>query len=360
MSLSSEEIYRQTRALWATCFPGDTPDFLDLYFSRRYTAQRNLTLQKDEHVVVAGQLLPFKFTLSHKQIPVGYISGLCTDPNYRQKGWASQWISQAHRRMYKEGNLISFLIPGDAKLRQWYENPLHGAYSTVSNRISVPLAPQTHSVYDLPVEITRQTECTPDLWKFYNTFGGRHDYEIRHDRDSFETAILTALIEGATLLVARRKHNIIGFCLSVKETQRADSEPQIQNAQIQKVRFMLTTDERLIHIFSYQLRQLTQEEVFMNGGCPIQGFKSSLPYGMARIVDVPRFLRMMALVHPGLQMTVGVREDKDLPENNGNYEICDGQVHIATATPSNIVTPGGLAVLFLGSQAVQMPLMLDE
>jgi len=51
-------IKKQIRKLWECCF-GDSPKFIDLYFNKRYTHERNLAITKEEKVVSALQLLPY-------------------------------------------------------------------------------------------------------------------------------------------------------------------------------------------------------------------------------------------------------------------------------------------------------------
>ena len=63
MSSTPDNTLLRSRELWAQAFPEDQPEFLDLYFSRCYTPERNLTLTGDDsdEIVAAGQILPFAF-----------------------------------------------------------------------------------------------------------------------------------------------------------------------------------------------------------------------------------------------------------------------------------------------------------
>jgi len=98
----------------------------------------------------------------------------------------------------------------------------------------------------------------------------------------------------------------------------------------------------------------------MTGGCPVRGFDGSVPYAMARVINVPAFLDHVLTVLPGLQMEFGVEGDEHIPANNGYYRLFGGRWQRIETRPSSIVTPGELAARFLGSQATQMPLLLDE
>ena len=50
MQLSDSEIKQQTRRLWETVF-GDSQDFIDLYFSKKYTSAANMVRIEDGAVV---------------------------------------------------------------------------------------------------------------------------------------------------------------------------------------------------------------------------------------------------------------------------------------------------------------------
>ena len=116
MSSTPDNTLLRSRELWAQAFPEDQPEFLDLYFSRCYTPERNLTLTGDDsdEIVAAGQILPFAFNFGGRRLSAGYVSGLAVAPESRGKGLGSRWMAEAHRRMHAEGQVLSLLIPPSA------------------------------------------------------------------------------------------------------------------------------------------------------------------------------------------------------------------------------------------------------
>ena len=361
MSSTPDNILLRSRELWAQAFPEDKPEFLDLYFSRCYTAERNLTLTEEgsDQIMAAGQILPLAFNFGGRRLSAGYVSGLVVDPASRGKGLGGRWMAEAHRRMHAEGQVLSLLIPDGDELRNWYAQGAHGAYDTVSHRFTIPLLEEGEPPRAGMPDITEEYELSTELWRFYNTFGGRHPYEVRHDRDSLEVGIRSALIDGGQLLVARRRRKIVGFCLAFAEPYPAGYEAPA-GEQCTRIRFMLTTDPHIVFYFARRLTDLHNRKVFMTGGCPVRGFEGSVPYAMARVVNVPAFLDHVLTVLPGLQMEFGVEGDEHLPANNGYYRLFGGRWQRISSRPSSIVTPGELAARFLGSQATQLPLLLDE
>ena len=361
MSSTPDNILLRSRELWAQAFPEDKPEFLDLYFSRCYTPERNLTLTEEnsDEIVAAGQILPLAFNFGGRRLSAGYVSGLVVDPASRGKGLGARWMAEAHRRMHAEGQVLSLLIPDGDELRNWYAQGAHGAYDTVSHRFTIPLLEEGEPPRAGMPDITEEHELSTELWRFYNTFGGRHPYEVRHDRDSLEVGIRSALIDGGQLLVARRRRKIVGFCLAFAEPYPAGYEAPAGEL-CTRIRFMLTTDPHIVFYFARRLTDLHNRKVFMTGGCPVRGFEGSVPYAMARVVNVPAFLDHVLTVLPGLQMEFGVEGDEHLPANNGYYRLFGGRWQRISSRPSSIVTPGELAARFLGSQATQLPLLLDE
>lgn len=361
MLLSPENIKQQTRALWETAFPKATPEFLELYFQRRYADERNVTVRRDGRVIASAQVLPYKFLFGGKAVSAGFIDGLCTTEGEKEHSLEAQTLREAHRQMFQRGQLLSFFVPRDEKQRKAFEKDNIGSYWTATHRLLVPFDVPEDYRPDLYLDILPETTWGRELWTFYNTFGGRHDYEIRHDRDSLETAITQHLQQGGQLFVARRRGKIVGFCLAIRQPKILKSGKPSKKDFYGHIRFMLTTDQNVVYHFRHRIGQLLDvEEVAVVGGCPGQGFNESKPYAMARVVDVLGFLNFLGRVHPGLQLTVGVENDEDIPENNGYYELFEGEVRILEHRPDNVLTAGGLAALLLGSQPVQLPLMLDD
>ena len=84
------------------------------------------------------------------------------------------------------------------------------------------------------------------------------------------------------------------------------------------------------------------------------------PYAMARVLDAPRFLRLVQQAQPGLTLDVGIGGDWVLPANNAFYHLEGGRLSLTGQMPPTLTTPGGLARMFLAGQPVQLKLMMDE
>lgn len=345
MLLTPDERKAQTRQLWRTCFD-DSEDFLDIYFEEKYTDERNLTLQPNGAVAAALQLLPYRMTFYGRGLHAGYISGLAVQPEERDKGLAAKLLRQAHQELYKQGGVFSFLIPSSDELRHFYERPEHGAYWTSTFRQEVELT--IDEATDDRVEVTQPDEWGTDLYVFYHTYAA-FDFMLHPSEQDFFAAVETCDLDGGYVLVARRKRRIVGLCLAAPE---ADGRLV--------VRSLLVMNNGVKAAFIARLKALAGvDKVYVRVPSP-GGAKTARPYAMARVINVERLLRTVLRVHPDFQLHIGVDGDLDIPTNNGFYLLRDGQLTITDLRPDTIVTPGGLAAMFLGAQPTYVEMMLDE
>ncbi len=347
MLLTPEEKKEQTRSLWRTCFQ-DSEEFMDIYFADKYTDDNNLCICYNSKVVSAMQLLPYRFTFYGSVLHAGYISGLATLPNFRCRGYASNLIHEAHRRLYKQGAALSFLIPSNDEVRKYYEKPQHGAFWTAVYRQNLPLDVTNDGDFS-KIEVTRPDEWPNELYVFYHRLTSELPFMIHPSENDFFAALEAADLQDGYVLVARRKRRIVGFCLAVKED---DGNVYIRTLAITE------TATRAAFV-DYLCRECNVDKVYRRFCLP-GSLKGSMPYAMARVINVPRFLSTIATPNPGFQLHIGVDGDLDIPENNGWYQVENGQVRLTDQKPDSIVTPGGLAAMFMAAQPMVLDMMLDE
>lgn len=347
MLLTPEETKQQTRELWKTCF-NDSEDFMDIYFKDKYTDESNLTIRHDSKVVAAMQLLPYRMTFYGAVEHVGYISGLGTLPEFRGKGYASNLLHEAHRRLYSQGATLSLLIPQDEELRHFYEKPQHGAFWTSVFRQELPLDVSNDGRFD-KIEVTRPDEWGEDLYIYYRRLTSELPFMVHPSESDFFAALEAADLQDGYVLVAHRKRRLVGFCLAVKEP----------NGKVYIRTLAITEAATRAAFVDYLCKTCGVDKVYRRFCLP-GSLKNSVPYAMARVVNVPLFLSYIATKNPGFQLHVGVEGDLDIPENNGWYIVENGRVRLTDIRPESIVTPGGLAAMFMAAQPLVLDMMLDE
>lgn len=114
-----DRILKETKSLWQTVF-NDSPEFVNLYFSRVYKSEYNITCQINHHVAAALQTLPYTLLYHKRELPVAYISGVSVSPDYRKQGIGDAIMRQAHFNSYCKGAVFAILIPAEDWLNDWY------------------------------------------------------------------------------------------------------------------------------------------------------------------------------------------------------------------------------------------------
>lgn len=344
--LTEEEIKRQTRELWKTCFH-DSEDFLGLYFEDKYTSQNNFTLREQGRVVAACQMLPYRFTFYGNVLHSAYLSGLCTVPALRNRGLASRLVSNAHRRLYEQGAALSFLVPGDEALRHFYESERHGAYWTAAYRQEIRLEPAVAP--DSATSVHASEEWGRELYVCYRRQTQKTAFMLHPGENDFFAALEDCANTGGKVLEARRRGSVCGLMLVARE----------KDGRCFAQELAAKDDSVTAALVAAAKEQLGASDIYFrapcNGNAP-----AATPYAMARIINVRKFLSAIFAAYPGFELHVGVGNDFDIPENNGYYRLASGRVETTEERPDTVLTPGGLAALFLGAVPVRMPMLLDE
>ena len=346
MLLTNEEIKSQTRRLWKDCFH-DSEEFMDIYFEEKYSDDSNISLYPDGEVAGAVQALPYRMTYYGAVASAGYLSGLAVKESYRKKGMAKALLHDAHRRLYSKGATLSFLIPTTESLRHFYENPEHGSYWTAVYRKLEEI--KVTGEIDSKIEITQPDEWGQDLYVYYHRNTMNQPFMFHPSENDFFAALADCDLSGGLVLVARRKRKLMGICLAIVEP---DGKCVL--------RCLLSSDESIKDCFiSYLKEKLGVDQVFARiavaGSTP-----GAEPYAMARVINVEKFLQTVVQIYPSFELHIGVGEDRDIPENNGYYRVKDGKVVVTDECPDSIVTPGGLAAMFIAAHPMICEMMLDE
>ena len=109
----------QVRQMWKTVF-GDPEAYVDIYFRDKYHNNNTLVYVEDGKPVASLQMLPYMFSFCGREIPIAYISGACTLPEYRRKGYMSALLKQSFHEMRKRNIPLSLLVPQEAELVDFY------------------------------------------------------------------------------------------------------------------------------------------------------------------------------------------------------------------------------------------------
>lgn len=344
--MTSAQLKAQTRDLWRECF-GDTEAYMDLFFDEKYIEKHNIHLCRDGRVVSAAQVLPYRTTLFGGVCRSSYLCGLGTAPAYRGKGLATQVLYEAHRHEFNTDNVLSVLIPADDGMRRFYERPEHGAYETLTFRHDTELMPEGEA--DPGLWVDEPEEWGRDLFVFYHRHSSQTPFMLHPSESDFFAALGDIDLAGGHVIVAAAPGKILGLCLA----------EAVRDGEV-RVRSLVAVSPRVKDSLLHYLRSDCGARRIRARMTVPGTFQGRTPYAMGRVVHVEKFLRMLLRVYPNIQLHIGVDGDLHVPENNGYYLLARGQVRVTDARPRRIVTPGGLAAMFLASQPFLLDLMMDE
>lgn len=129
------------KRLWHSCFLNDGDEFVDYYFRERtkhentYCAFKNVTVngKSVRDVVSMLHVIPMRFEAiaandAHRcVVPVGFIAGVATAPEYRKQGLANALLREAEETC--KGRFAAFVLSPANEL--FYS---HAGYKTISYR----------------------------------------------------------------------------------------------------------------------------------------------------------------------------------------------------------------------------------
>lgn len=298
----------EVRALWKLCF-NDSEEFMDLYFSRRYKEDINMAIREDGKIISALQMIPYSMSFCGGMIPVSYISGACTHPDYREHGAMRRLLKETHRRMYEDGVLLSSLIPAEEWLFGYYAKS--GYVPTFGYALKRIEADELRQMASFAAACRVEVCASPGAhhYHYFDTRMQERGCCIQHTEDDFEIIMEDLKLGGGKLLVAQEGEAIVGMAFTVRvEDTLYIKELLADNEAVQ---------DRLLyeaaHIYNVRA---------MEYGVPSSG--DALALGMARVIRAEEMLRLFAAKHPELELNICLEGDEVIPENNGYYTVKDG------------------------------------
>lgn len=111
---------QQILEMWRVCF-GDSQPYFDIYFREKYSDENTLAYFEGDKVVASLQLLHYNFTFCGVEIPIAYISGACTLPQARKKGYMEALLKKTFHELAKRNIPLSLLVPEEDWLLGFYD-----------------------------------------------------------------------------------------------------------------------------------------------------------------------------------------------------------------------------------------------
>ena len=338
----------ETRHLWERSF-ADPRAFIDLYFREKYRKERNEIIVRDGRVVSALQKLPYPMTYGGRMLPASYISGACTDENYRKRGLMGALLAQTHRAMYAENAAFSFLIPATAELASYYAKFGYTPCFRFGWKETHPNPPCEGGGTDLTVREVlphREDLGGSKLLIYLRDKMQERPMCVQHPLTDLRAVVDDMRMAGDTMWVAHRGELLVGLAIC-----RADTDGVL-------LREFVYEDEAarngLVAAVAAHYGR-TEVDVLDTTG------REGDYFGMARVIHAEDMLKAYAQLHPEVDWKINITDD-ELSDNNGCYHISGG-VCVRMDEPSaeaEMLTIAQLTHRMLTEENPSMSLMMND
>ncbi len=305
------EKQQSVKKIWRECF-NDTPQWIDMYFSRVYNDDDAFVLTKDDKVVSSLLLLRYKMNFHGELIPVSYVSGAATRPHYRGNGNMTSLMTDAIRSAYDRGDVLMTLIPAQRRLYFYYDKFNFSTVFYIDEERYTPLhsfdSDGAYSVCDIH---------DADVYETFSNLLMARNCSIAHSGADFDNILEDNRLDGGKAIALRddASGNVAAIVIGhVNDDRLVISEllavsDDARNAAINELR----------KYFPHM--PITVIAPPDNRRIPVHA------RGMARIVNVKKLFEVYARRYPRLKMAIRV-SDPIIENNNHIYIIDNGEVVI--------------------------------
>ena len=337
-------IKNQTKALWDKCFSEEDQRFVDFYFEKRYNEQDNIHIEKDGKVVSAMQLISYPFSYYGKTIGCSYLSGCCTDPEYRSQGLMNDLIIKALNQAKNNGACFAALIPASESLFNYYEGTNFIStfdYSKIRIKRQQTTDNGQQSVTISVFDNESEPEAFYQVYDYFNSKMRSRNCCIQHDEYDFGVITEDLELFDNHLLVAKYGEDICGLAFCYLR----NDEIFIKDVFAESTAIFTDLITAAANIFENETINIIIP--------PVPGQKTH-KLGMARIIDAETMLRIYAMTHPKMKIEISI-VDPILTQNNGTYYINNGELYKKNSIGANVVDIEQLTQALFGYNIENLP-----
>lgn len=310
--------------LWQTCFHDD-PQFLQLFFSRKFSPDRSYLIVRGDKLCSVLHHLPYMLSLWGGEEPLSYWAGLSTQPEDRGHGCMATLMTHAFSLLSRRGFPLVALIPAEASLYDYYARfGFETAFFGRHYQYKVSDGTQS-SEADLVAAGDDMSGLSRDWTGLTATLPCR----VLHDADDFAVICADARLAGgevwkmyrtddgtlAALAVAVPRDSalhLLDVCALDATSLAQMLTALVARYGVREVSFTLPDGADLATALPGLLPGLVCES------------DEKCPAGMMRIVDAARLLDIYAMAYPQHALTLRLR-DEHMSSNSGVYTIREGR-----------------------------------
>lgn len=283
--------------LWRTSFD-DSEEFINLFFDRVYRKENALFIKENGRIVSALQMLPYVMTYYGTEISVSYIYAACTLPSERGKGLMRRLIQEAFDVMGKRKVALTVIIPAEPRLFDYYRKAGYTEAFDYSEEMYV--RPHETAWEGDMLVVPPEVPSMETLYRYFDKKQRERTCYVLHGFDDFVTLLRDLQQSGGQMLTAldenEKPAGMIFFLpaddhICVKEMMYDDN-----------------------HVKNLLLQEVTTQNKVEKAVCriPFSGL-STVPFGMARVLDRDRLIRHWSATHENSALNIEELKKMDTP-----------------------------------------------
>lgn len=300
----------QIRRLWSEGF-GDSPEYLDMYFSRIYSDENAFIIENEDHRAVSTiQTADYEMLIDGQHAKLCYIGGAVTSRRFRGRGYMSRLMLQALDHAYESGAMMAALIPAHDWLYFFFERFGFSNIYLADRQCFTSFHPFNTLQKYHPVD----DPYAPEVFEAFSRYEtGRGGGVIHSHRDFLNILDDLSFRPGGTFVaVGRDDVPVAGMAWAV------DRDRFIQ------VNELLGIDEDARTAAMRALRKRFPDRQFTVLAPATDNLHRHLhSRGMGRLVNVGMCLELLAAAHPDWHAVIKVY-DPLLEQNSHTYVVNGG------------------------------------
>lgn len=344
----------KVKELWKLCFD-DSDEFVEMYFRLRYTNETTMYLQSGNMIVSSLQMPCYPLTFEGNEIQAAYISGACTHPDFRGKGVMAQLLAESFSRMVQKNIPVSFLIPANPGLYDYYAKT---GYAKAFFRSQKKQQVSDITVAKGNLHFEHTTTSDQRIFDYFIKKALQRPNYIQHTSADLEAVMEDLRMSGGSITIARHGSQT--------------SSQQASHGRIAGILFAYPEDDylKVTEWFADNdgIRDnLFREAAHYHNQSDILWFErpthsaEEQAFGMARIINAQKMLELYAAAHPEKKINIHLT-DEQLTFNNGYYSINRGSCSFSQKPHQNghiEMTIQQLSTLVFDEARLYMSLMLE-
>ncbi|MDR2811381.1 MAG: GNAT family N-acetyltransferase [Tannerellaceae bacterium] len=276
--------------LWKTVF-NDSDEFMRLYFEQVYKTGNAFVIEKNGRVISSLQMHPYRMSFCGEDIPVGYISGACTLPSERGKGWMSTLLQNTTAEMKRRNIPVAALIPAEEWLFDYYRS--RGYTETFCYLPEIYVRSEDFVSTPDGIVVRREREPHGAFYDYFDRKLRERPLCILHTYEDFAVILQDLELSDGSFFVATHAGCPVGMAfVSPGEIDENTGEQSLLCKEI------LYNDEDVKrHVLSAITHQLHADKAVCR--IPSAGCLPTHPYGMAKVIDPEPLIGLWMAAHPG-------------------------------------------------------------